>query len=71
MKIRGVDDVIQIALERGSRILIDPGPPPTPKIRGNIKLATPGLMAAPEAWRPEIIEIEIEVCQRKYLGNPE
>jgi hypothetical protein len=56
MKLRSAKDIITVAKKRGFEVLVNPGPPPMPFLRGNPINATDPLMQALRAWRLEIIE---------------
>lgn len=48
-------DVMRIAEERGFKVVLDPGPPPQPILRGDREKLTPALFEALKAFREEII----------------
>ena len=55
--IRNAQDVLNVAKRRGFQVLMNPGPPPMPILRGDPKEATPALMQALKAWRVEIMDL--------------
>lgn len=70
MKIRSAQDVIAVARARGFKILLDPGPPPMPFLRGDTRQATQALMVALKAWRVEIMDaLTTESCERNDGSN--
>ena len=48
-------DVIRIAEFRGFKVMLSPGPPPMPFLRGKAENVTEPLMEALKAFREEII----------------
>lgn len=56
MKFRSAEDVMRVARDRGFQVLVDPGPPPMPFLRGPRTEATEALVGALRAWRVEVIE---------------
>ncbi len=69
MKIRTAEDVIAVAKARGFKIVVDPGPPPMPKLTFRVQPdkveaqreeATPALRGALKVWRVEIMKLVME-----------
>lgn len=69
MRIRCASDVIAIAKARGFRIIVDPGPPPMPKLtfrvrpeqrEAQVAEASQALMGALKTWRIEIMKLVTE-----------
>lgn len=67
--IRSAEDVIAIAKSRGFKIVVDPGPPPMPRLSFRVapehaekqrSEATDSLMTALKVWRLEIIQAVLE-----------
>ncbi len=55
--IRTAQDVIDAARARGFEVKLKAGPPPMPYLVGKQSNATPALMEALRAFRPEILEL--------------
>ena len=69
-KITNAADVIRIAEGRGFKVLVDPGPPPMPFLRGESSKTTPALLDALKAWRLEIIDL-VASQQPKIIARVE
>ena len=72
--IRCAKDVIDEAKGRGFKIVVNPGPPPMPALRGQKEQATPALVEALKLFRLEIIDFvlaEQKAAEQKAAEEPE